>query len=324
MKKHVLSMMLVLLAGTAMAGCTEKEEKTVSQPLEVKKEEEVKPAEPVIEEEPEPVQLTITNPISGQVLKEFFPDELGYGTDNAAYEAAITQWAKEWARGKEGSTGIDQRMIADKVDANGQIIKGKPRVVLDEKELVNRILSASAKGGTVELPVTSRESAYRVEEVPQLGEVVIASYTTYFNSGVAGRTKNVELSAEALNNVIIGNGDIFSFNSTVGPGNEENGYQEAPVAVDGELVMGIGGGVCQTSSTLFNAVDQLGVEYIEKHHHSVTVGYVPKGRDATIAYGALDFRFQNTTGAPLLLRTIVKNGALTVEVRTSPVYSKNL
>ncbi len=323
MNKQVLPMMLMLLAGTAMAGCTEKEEKTVSEPLEVKKEEEVKPAEPVIEE-PEPVQLTVTDPNSGQVLKEFFPDELGYGTNDAGYESTVTQWAKEWARGKEGSPGIDQRMVADKVDANGQIIKGQPRVVLDEKELVNRILTASAKGGTVELPVTTRESAYRVEEVPQLGEVVIASYTTYFNSAVAGRTKNIELSAEALNNVIIGNGDIFSYNSTVGPGNEENGYQEAPVAVDGELVMGIGGGVCQTSSTLYNAIDQLGVQYVEKHNHSVKVGYVPEGRDATVAYGALDFRFQNTTGAPLLLRTTVQNGALTVEVRTSPVYSKNL
>ena len=316
--------MLALLVGTGLAGCTEKEEKTESPPAETKKQEAEKPAEPVLVEEPEMMALTIINPNSGEVLKEFFPEELGYGTDDAAFETTVAQWAKEWARGKDGSPGIDQRMVADKVDANGQIIKGQPRIVLDEKELVNRVLTASAEGGVVELPVTTRESAYKVEEVPQLGEVVIASYTTYFNSGVAGRTKNIELSAQALNNVIIGNGDIFSYNSTVGPGNEENGYQEAPVAVDGELVMGIGGGVCQTSSTLYNAIDQLRVQYVEKHNHSVKVGYVPEGRDATVAYGALDFRFQNTTGAPLLLRTIVKNSALTVEVRTSPVYSKNL
>lgn len=85
--------------------------------------------------------------------------------------------------------------------------------------------------------------------------------------------------------------------------------------------MGIGGGICQTSSTLFNAVDQLQVEYVEKHHHSVTVGYVPEGRDATVSDGGLDFRFQNTTGVPFLIKTVVTGGAITVEVRTSTEYA---
>ena len=87
--------------------------------------------------------------------------------------------------------------------------------------------------------------------------------------------------------------------------------------------MGIGGGICQTSSTLFNAIDQVGVNYIEKHHHSLPVGYVPQGRDATVSYGGPDFRFQNTTGAPLLIKTIYAKGKLTVEIRTSAAY-KNL
>ncbi|WP_318502474.1 VanW family protein [Bacillus sp. T3] len=158
-------------------------------------------------------------------------------------------------------------------------------MILEEEELVNRIIQTSAKGGTVEIPLTVQESGYNASEATSLNEVVIATYTTKFNPTVTGRNKNIELSAAAIHHVIVGVNDYFSFNTTVGPSDEAHGYQPAQEAVDGKLVMGIGGGICQTSSTLFNAVDQIGVSYVEKHHHSVTVGYVPAGRDATVSYG---------------------------------------
>ncbi|WP_207222924.1 VanW family protein [Vibrio vulnificus] len=137
---------------------------------------------------------------------------------------------------------------------------------------------------------------------------------------MAGRTKNIELSAEAINNIILGEGDHFSFNTTVGPSDEAHGYHPAEEAINGKLVMGIGGGICQTSSTLYNAVDKVGVSYVEKHHHSVTVGYVPKGRDATVSYGGKDFRFENTTDIPLLVKANFGNGVLTIEIRTAKKY----
>ena len=144
--------------------------------------------------------------------------------------------------------------------------------------------------------------------------------TWWLNSAVTGRTRNIELSAEAIDNIILGAGDVFSFNTTLGPSDEAHGYQPAEEIVNGELVMGIGGGICQTSSTLYNAVDLLGVGYVEKHHHSLTVGYVPKGRDATVSYRGKDFRFENTTGVPLLLKAVIGKGNLTIEVRTSKQY----
>ena len=88
--------------------------------------------------------------------------------------------------------------------------------------------------------------------------------------------------------------------------------------------MGIGGGICQTSSTLFNAVDQLPIKIIERHHHSMDVGYVPKGRDATVSFGGLDFQFQNTTGIPFLIQAYYRPGAITVEIRTSKEYEELL
>ncbi|MDZ5473567.1 VanW family protein [Bacillus sp. 31A1R] len=293
----------------------EKEEKEREQEEAEKKKEE---------EEQKPITVEIVHPETKEVIKTFTPLELGYGTKDSEFEKEIKTWAKEIARGTEQEEGYDQRMIPDRIGKDGQVIKGNPRVILEETELLERVVEASEKGGTVELPLYKTESGYKPEDVPTLGEAVVATYTTYYNTNVAGRSKNIELSAEAINNVILGTGDIFSFNTTVGPSDKAHGYQEAEEAVNGKLVMGVGGGICQTSSTLYNAIDKLGVKYVEHHNHSVNVGYVPKGRDATVSYGGVDFRFENTTGVPLLVKATTKNGSLTVEIRTSKAYKKQL
>lgn len=270
-------------------------------------------------EVPKPVVVNVSDPNTHQILKSFVPKDMGYGTDDTNYKLQIENWAKAEARGTDTTAGYDQRMLPDRIGADGQIIKGRPMTILDESALTNEIIQASAKGGNVNLPLSVTPSGYNMDELSHLGEVVVASYTTRFSNSDAGRTRNVELSAAAINNVIVGTQDIFSYNTTLGPSDQAHGYQPAKEAVDGKLVDRIGGGICQTSSTLYNAVDQLGVTYVEKHHHSVHVGYVPPGRDATVSYGGPDFRFQNTTGVPLLVRAIADKarGTLTVEVRTS-------
>ncbi|WP_230498501.1 VanW family protein [Pseudoneobacillus rhizosphaerae] len=326
-KKWTVSIIIVVsLIG--LIGCSEKTskeeelEKKIAE-LEKKVEEEQKEKEEAlkrqieIEEEEQVIMVDVVDPHTKKVIKTINPVEMGYGTDNEKYKAEIESWVTELARGSENRVGYDQRMIPDKIGMNGEIVKGKPRIILEESELVEKVMNASEKGEAVELPLYVFESGYRPEEAAYLSEVVIASYTTHFNSGVAGRSKNIELSAAAINNIILGTNDIFSFNTTVGPSDAAHGYQPAPEILNGKLVDGIGGGICQTSSTLFNAVDKLGVSYIEWHHHSLNVGYVPKGRDATVSYGGLDFRFENTTGIPLLIKAIVHEGSLTVEIRTS-------
>lgn len=271
--------------------------------------------------EPEPIVVRVMDPTTKGVIKTIIPDDMGFGTDDAQYKNELETWAKELARGTDSSPGYDQRNAPDRIDENGQIIKGTPRVILEEAELVEKIIATSKTGGEVELPLHITASGYETEEALNLDEVVIASYTTYFDPNVTGRNKNIELSAKAIEKVIVGVDDHFSFNTTVGPSDEEHGYQPAQEAVNGKLVMGIGGGICQTSSTLFNAVDQLAVDYVEWHHHSVAVGYVPAGRDATVSYGGKDFRFLNTTGVPFLIKTIYENSSLTVEIRTSSEYA---
>ncbi|GIN63559.1 lipoprotein [Robertmurraya siralis] len=316
--KHLLISIVILLV---LGGCSKEPETEVKniKTHRVAAAEEINNR--IIEKEVQFV-IDIVDPSTREIIRTIDPKEVDENDDS--FKEELKNWARELARGTEKTEGYDQRMVLDKIEENGQIKKGKPMIILEEEELVNRVLEAMNRGGQVELPLKVTESRYSPEDVPQLDEVVIASYTTYFDSSVIGRAKNIELSAAAINNVIFGVGDIFSYNEIVGPRDEASGYQKAMEIVNKELVEGIGGGVCQTSSTLFNAVDQIGVEYIEWHHHSINIGYVPTGRDATVSYGGLDFRFQNSHDVPFLIKAFVNGGSLTVEVRTSKENAKKL
>ncbi|WP_413055473.1 VanW family protein [Sporosarcina sp. 179-K 8C2 HS] len=331
MKKWIVA--LTLFCSIGLIGClqqsaTQKHDSTETPKAERTEQQEASKQtestkQPVAQTEiiPAPVPvINIIDPISNKLIHTLTPIDLGYEMDIAAYIAKVEQLARELARGTDGKAGYDQRMVLDKLDEHGNLIKGNPLIILRESVLVERIMEASADGGTVELPLEITESGYDPEDIPHLDEVVIASYTTYFNPAKTNRNKNIELSAVAIDKIIVGKDDQFSFNTVVGPRDEANGYQPAPEIINKKLVMGIGGGVCQTSSTLFNAVDQFPVKYIEWHHHSIDIGYVPKGRDATVSYGGLDFRFRNTAGAPFLIKAIYGNGFLTIEIRTAKKY----
>ena len=325
--KNIWIAIFCIVCVIGLAGCQEKTEKEqVLEKRENESEQHIvdikKPDTKEQEKKPVngPLVITVIDPNNLDIIHTLSPESLGHGESFETYKQNVEQFAKELARGTEKNPGYDKRMVLDRLDENGQIIKGSPRVVLKESELVEKILAVSVTGGNVEMPLYVTESGYDLEDIPNLEDIVVASYTTYFNPEDTNRNKNIELSAKAIHNVLVGSGDYFSFNTQVGPRDEENGYQPAPEIVNKKLVMGIGGGICQTSSTLFNAVDQVPIEMVERHHHSLDVGYVPNGRDATVSYGGLDFRFQNTSAAPFIIKAIYGKDFLTVEVRTSAKY----
>jgi len=142
----------------------------------------------------------------------------------------------------------------------------------------------------------------------------MGTYSTKFNSSQKERSYNISLSSNAIDGTILLPGDVFSFNEIVGPRSTSAGYKTAPVIFEGELVDGIGGGVCQVSSTIYNSVlkSQLGV--VERVNHSIPSTYVPKGLDATVAYGFLDFKFKNTTDFPIYIESFVNKNILTVNI----------
>ncbi|GAB6155343.1 VanW domain-containing protein [Desulfosporosinus burensis] len=167
----------------------------------------------------------------------------------------------------------------------------------------------------IDLPMEEVPATVTTESIKALAfDSVIGEFTTKFSVKEENRSANLTAAAKALDGKVILPGGTFSFNETVGPREPETGYKEAYVIVNGEYVQGTGGGICQVSSTLYNAVLLSNLEIMERKPHEVVVSYVPAGQDATVSYPNLDFKFKNNSLSMVYLRTDVKAGVLTVRI----------
>ena len=192
----------------------------------------------------------------------------------------------------------------------------------DTASAVDQLLALSRGGPRAPILLTERPLApsLTTEAARQLGiSERISSYRTTFDPTNAPRVGNIGRMAAAIDGRVVKPGETFSLNDATGPRTPANGYQEASVIVDGELVPGIGGGVCQVGTTLFNAVAEAGLEILSRSNHSLYISHYPIGRDATVDYGRLDLRFRNDTPYGLFLRVFVDTKALTVSVYSSPL-----
>jgi vancomycin resistance protein YoaR len=140
---------------------------------------------------------------------------------------------------------------------------------------------------------------------------LVASYETFYG-GDPNRVHNVQLVAHLVDGHVIAPGATFSFNQATGARTAEKGFKEAPVIINGELQTGLGGGVCQVSTTVFNAAYEAGLPIVERTNHALYISHYPQGRDATVNYPDVDLKFTNDTGHWLLLRTFVGSSSLTV------------
>ena len=144
----------------------------------------------------------------------------------------------------------------------------------------------------------------------------VSTFTTRLGTSDAGRNTNIEKAASYLNGVMIMPGDEFSFNGIVGNTTADKGYQPATVIVGTKLEKDYGGGICQVSTTLYNAVMQLNIRATERHPHNMTVSYVDKSTDAAISYGYQDYKFKNTLSYPIYIEGITdkNSGILTFNI----------
>lgn len=185
---------------------------------------------------------------------------------------------------------------------------------LDEKACI-RVVSRAVRMGqnVVRLPVVPDPPKVTARDAASI-DTLLSSFTTSFNRGKRGRTHNLTLGARAIDGIVLKPRQVFSVNNTVGPRLEGRGFQIAQVYIKGKLEDGIGGGVCQVSSTLFNAVLLAGLAVRERSPHSQLVPYVSPGRDATVAYGLRDFRFENSNASPVGIVARVKGSRLTIQI----------
>ncbi len=191
----------------------------------------------------------------------------------------------------------------------------KPYLEIDGERLRQSAESYLLAGreGTVEIPVvTEKLSSFTEAERKQIDRV-LGAYTTYFSMD-PNRSANIARAARSVDGWVLQPGEEFSFNRATGLRTRANGYLDAPVFIDGKLVPDAGGGVCQVSTTLFNAVLLAGLAVTERTCHFAPVAYVPIGQDATVADNYLDFRFVNNLTKPVYLCAVYEPGALTMYV----------
>ena len=201
-----------------------------------------------------------------------------------------------------------------------EIVPDEPGLGIDVPATAKALLAAatSPTARTAELAVRTTTAERTTADASAMGitGVVGSYYTTY--GGIPSRLHNVALVAQLIDGALIAPGKTFSFNGTTGERTAEKGFQEAPVIINGELQTGLGGGICQVSTTVFNAAYEAGLQIDERVNHALYISHYPLGRDATVNYPDQDLKFTNDTDHWLLLRTFVGSGSLTVNLYGTP------
>ena len=165
----------------------------------------------------------------------------------------------------------------------------------------------------VVVPLTTLEPTTTTDQLTALGLDGLGSqFTTYYDQSNKPRAQNIMQAAKLVDGTVIKAGAVFSLNDTLGPRTVNRGFDYAPVIQDGVLRLGVGGGLCQFATTLFNAAFFAGLPIVERHPHDFYIDHYPIGRDAQVAYGSQDLRFANDTGHTLLLRCWAGGGQVTV------------
>lgn len=143
---------------------------------------------------------------------------------------------------------------------------------------------------------------------------MLSTFTTYYGTADANRNTNIALAARSINSVVLMPGEVFSYNTLIGDCSEKSGYKAATIYLNGELSTGIGGGICQVSTTLYNSVLGANLEIVQRRNHSLGVTYVPAGHDAMVSIGSSDFQFKNNRNYPIKVVAYVGTGSVTCQI----------
>ena len=180
------------------------------------------------------------------------------------------------------------------------------------ENIINEISNTSANNEENQTPKKSEEETKKDEPKK---ETEIASFTTKIYTKDSGRQNNLTLACSTLNNTTVENGKTFSFSKTVGRATSGKGYKKADVFRNGDVVEALGGGLCQVSTTLYNAVLKIPkLKVTERHPHSNKVPYIKSGKDAAVSYGAQDFKFVNNTGNTIKIKASNTKNNVTIKL----------
>ncbi|SKA01642.1 VanW family protein [Selenihalanaerobacter shriftii] len=199
----------------------------------------------------------------------------------------------------------------------GKVIDGKKGRKLNIKKSKNKIIGrlAELEDLPIRLVIEEKDARVNKEEVKKLGLMnQLSFYVTVFDIEDKNRVKNIKEASQRINGLLLMPGEVFSFNEVVGPRTLKAGFKEAIEIVNQEFVSGVGGGICQISSTLYNSVLLSNLKVVERQNHSRPVGYVSLGRGATVYYDYLDFKFKNNLSIPIMILSKVIKDRIIVSI----------
>ncbi|MEO3216975.1 VanW family protein, partial [Romboutsia sp. 1001216sp1] len=199
------------------------------------------------------------------------------------------------------SSQIKTTESKDGLEVDVSKLKEKIYEMIKEKEIKD-----------IYLPVKVIKPKINTSDVKSIN-AILGQYSTSFNDK-SSRGNNIYIAGKSTSDIVIMPNETFSYNSATGPRTWSNGYKSAKVIVGGKYVNGEGGGVCQVSTTIYNAALISNMEIVEVHNHTYPSRYAPRGKDAAVSYGYIDFKFKNPYSHPVYIKNIIKNGAITTKI----------
>jgi vancomycin resistance protein YoaR len=266
----------------------------------------------------------------GKDLDMFEKNKLINASAIKEYKLTFTQDAKYVG---ELLAVIEKDVNKEPVNASlKMVVRGKFDVTNDikgyklEKEKLEADITSKINGdltGDVEIkaPIQELTAKITAEKLKTI-DANISTFNTSFTTSSWERSNNIELATKAINGKLLMPGDTFSFNETVGQRTAARGYKEAGVIINNQISSDLGGGICQVSSTLYNAILRTDLDYkaMERIAHSIPSSYVPKGLDATVDWGNIDYKFKNTLDYPIYIEGYVQNKTLYFNLYSNSVF----
>lgn len=249
---------------------------------------------------------------NGENNKNIIPIEFSYSEEKLKeYEAKLQKEVTQTA--KDASINVDGNNITVKPGIEGKTVNLE---TLDQKlkENINGEINSDNK---ITVDVETTKPRVTKEELSKI-KGIMGTFSTNYSTSAPGRCNNIEIATKAINGTIVMPGETFSFNDVVGPRTVERGYQEAGTYVGNKVEPGIGGGICQVSTTLYRAAMKANLRSAERTNHSMVVGYAQPGLDATVSYGYLDYKFKNVYDFPIYIKGTTAGKVVTYTVYGDP------
>ncbi|MEJ8554108.1 VanW family protein [Tepidibacter sp. Z1-5] len=238
--------------------------------------------------------------------------------DNQKLDDNLTQIANKIDKEPQNAKiNIKNKAINITTETSGYII--------DKEKLKETILNNIENNNYSDIIIPVKEiHAQITKEYLSKINTLLGEFPTTFNAGNYNRSYNVKLASEKVNGILLNPGEEFSFNDTTGKRGLSQGFKMAPVIVQGQVQEGVAGGVCQVSSTLYNAVLYSGITITDRRNHTIPSSYVSKGRDATVSFGSIDFKFKNYYQNPIYIENIVVSNKVISRVYGNVSDKKNI